>query len=212
MPDCTMVEPSGRRRTNDPQAMRRRVLDAAAAIFHARGYHAASTHDIMRAAGVTGGALHHHFPSKKALGLAVLRDRVAQEVAETWIEPIRTAPTAAAGIREVFERIATSIEARGSVQGCPLNNLTLELSLADSEFQDAVQRVFARWRAAVADKLRADLAAGTLPHGDPESLATLVVAACSGAMALAKAAQRPEPLRTCALQLAALLQPGLPGR
>jgi AcrR family transcriptional regulator len=189
--------------------MRRRVLDVASAAFQARGYHSTSTHDIMREAGVTGGALHHHFPTKKALGLAVIRDRVAQAVEETWIEPIRTAPTAAAGIREVFAQLAATIDARGTVLGCPLNNLALELALADPEFQHAVQGVFERWQTAIADKLRSDQAAGALKDVDPEDLASLIVAAYSGAMTMAKAKQSSEPLRTCAQQLAALVQPGL---
>jgi TetR/AcrR family transcriptional regulator, transcriptional repressor for nem operon len=198
-----------RGRSNDPEAMRRRVLDVATAAFQTRGYHSTSTHDIMREAGVTGGALHHHFPTKKALGLAVIRDRVAQQVEETWIEPIRTAPTAAAGIRKVFEQIAATIDARGTVLGCPLNNLALELSLADPEFQHAVQAVFERWQTVIAEKLRADQAAGALKKVDPEDLATFIVAAYSGAMAMAKAKQSSEPLATCAQQLAAFVQPGL---
>jgi AcrR family transcriptional regulator len=198
-----------RRRSNDPEAMKRRVLDVAAAAFQTRGYHSTSTHDIMREAGVTGGALHHHFPTKKALGLAVIRDRVAQAVEETWIEPVRTASTAAAGIRKVFQQIAVSMDARGTVLGCPLNNLALELALADPEFQHAVQSVFERWQTAIADKLRADQAAGALKNVDPEALATFVVAAYSGAMAMAKARQSSEPLGTCARQLAAFVQPGL---
>ncbi|MGH6919770.1 MAG: TetR/AcrR family transcriptional regulator [Geminicoccaceae bacterium] len=206
--DLTMIK-RVRRGSNDPAAMRRRVLDVAAAAFHTRGYHATSTHDIMREAGVTGGALHHHYPTKKLLGLAVIRDRVAQAVEETWIEPIRTAPTAAAGIRKVFEQLAATIDARGTVLGCPLNNLALELALADPEFQQAVQSVFERWQTAIAQKLRADQAAGVLKKVDPEGVATFIVAASSGAMAMAKANQRSEPLGTCAQQLAAFLQPGL---
>jgi AcrR family transcriptional regulator len=189
--------------------MRRRILDVATAAFQTRGYHSTSTHDIMREAGVTGGALHHHFPTKKVLGLAVIRDRVAQAVEETWIEPIRSAPTAAAGIRNVFQQIAATIDARGTVLGCPLNNLALELSLADPEFQHAVEAVFERWRTAIAEKLRADQAAGALKKVDPEDLATFIVAAYSGAMAMAKAKQSSEPLGTCAQQLAAFVQPGL---
>jgi TetR/AcrR family transcriptional regulator, transcriptional repressor for nem operon len=205
-----MLDPTARRvRSNDPEAMRRRILDVATAAFQTRGYHSTSTHDIMREAGVTGGALHHHFPTKKALGLAVIRDRVAQAVEETWIEPIRTAPTAAAGMRKVFQQIAEAIDARGTVLGCPLNNLALELSLADPEFQHAVQAVFERWRTAIAEKLRADQAAGVLKNVDPEHLATFIVAVYSGAMAMAKAQQSSEPLGTCAQQLAALVQPGL---
>ena len=87
----------GRTRFNDPEAMRRRVLDAAAEAFQSRGYHSTSTHDIMRAAGVTGGALHHHFRSKKELAVAVIRERVARAVEQTWIEPVQSARTATEG-------------------------------------------------------------------------------------------------------------------
>jgi AcrR family transcriptional regulator len=192
--------------------MRRRVLDVAAAAFQARGYHSTSTHDIMCEADVTGGALHHHFPTKKALGLAVIRDRVGQAVEDTWIEPIRTAPTAADGICEVFGQLPAALDARGTVLGCPLNNLALELSLADPEFQQALQSIFERWQTALAEKLRADQAAGALTDVEPERLAVFIVAAYSGAMAMAKAKQSSEPLAICAQQLAAFLQPGLQER
>jgi AcrR family transcriptional regulator len=159
----------------------------------------------MREAGVTGGAMHHHFPTKKALGLAVIRERVAQAVEETWIEPVRSARTAADGIEDVFGRVAGTLD-RGRVVGCPLNNLALELSLADPEFQSAVQNVFEDWQAAITQRLRADQAAGALKNADPEGLATLIVASCSGAMAMAKANQSSEPLKRCAQQLAAVVQ------
>jgi AcrR family transcriptional regulator len=195
-----------RRRSNDPEATRRRVLDVAARAFQARGYHATSTHDIMREAGVTGGAMHHHFPTKKALGLAVIRERVAPAVEETWMEPVRSARTAAEGMADVFGRIAATLDDRGRVLGCPLNNLALELALADPEFQGAVQNVFEGWQAAITQRLRADQAAGALRNADPEGLATLIVASYSGAMAMAKANQSSEPLKRCAQLLAAVVQ------
>jgi AcrR family transcriptional regulator len=195
-----------KRRSNDPEAMRRRLLDVAAAAFQARGYNATSIHDIMREAGVTGGALHHHFPTKKDLGLAVIRDRVAEAVEETWLAPLRSAPTTAAGVRDVFGQIAASLDARGSVLGCPLNNVALELSLADPDFRSAVHDVFERWRSTIAEKLRADNSGGAVNDVAPENLATFIVAAYSGAMAMAKAAQNSEPLRVCAERLAACLQ------
>jgi AcrR family transcriptional regulator len=185
-------------RKNDPEGLRRRVLDAAARLFQSAGYHATGMHEVMREAGVTGGALHHHFPTKKALGLAVIRERVAEAVAETWIAPVDAAPSGAAGVLGVFAAIAGELEANGRVQGCPLGNLALELSLADTDFATAVDDVFTSWRAALAARL-----------GD-EGLATFVVATYSGAMALAKAAQDPAPLRTCAARLARLLEVSAP--
>jgi AcrR family transcriptional regulator len=198
---------SGRTRFNDPEAMRRRVLDAAAEAFQLRGYHSTSTHDIMRAAGVTGGALHHHFPSKKALGIAVIRERVAKAVEQTWIEPILSARTAADGILQVFAQISRSLDQRNVVQGCPLGNLASELSLADADFRQAIGNVFEHWRKTLAQKLRADRAAGIILHEvDPDTFATFVVASYSGAIALAKAEQAADPLKACARQLAAVMQ------
>jgi AcrR family transcriptional regulator len=196
----------GRTRFNDPEAMRRRVLDAAAEAFQSRGYHSTSTHDIMRAAGVTGGALHHHFPSKKELAVAVIRERVASAVEQTWIEPVRSARTAADGILRAFDQIAKGLDERNVVLGCPLGNLAIELSLADPDFRQAIQDVFERWRKAIADKLRADRAAGLAPELDPDAFATFVMASYSGAIALAKAKQAADPLKACARQLAAFMQ------
>jgi len=192
---------SRQKRSYDPEGMRRRLLDVAAEVFQSRGYQATGMHELMREAGVTGGALYHHFPTKKALGLAVIRDRVAGEVEETWIEPVRSAPDAIDGIAGVFDRIAAGLRRRGAVSGCPLNNLALELSLADPEFRMAMQAVFEAWRAALAVRLRADQAAGRLAEADADDLAAFIIAAYSGAMAQAKAQQDAAPLEACARQL-----------
>lgn len=183
-----------KKRTNDPEGMRRRVLDVAEDSFQARGYHASSLGDLMAAAGVTGGALHHHFPTKKALALAVIEERVAATVQETWIDPVLAAASAREGVRVVFEAVAAELERQGYVRGCPLNNLAHELSLADDEFRSALARIFANWRQAIADKMRADQPEG---GADPERFAALVVASYSGAMSMAKTAQDAGILRAC---------------
>lgn len=198
---------SRRKRSYDPQGTRRRILDVAASEFQNRGYHATSMHDVMRVAVAPGGSVYHYFPTKKSLGLAVINERVAEMVAETWIEPIRTASNTLAAILSVFETVANDIErGDGSVSGCPLNNLTLELSLIDPDFQRALSGVFSMWGLAIAQRLRADLEAGRLDKIRPDELATFIVASFSGAMALAKASQSVEPIRTCTRELARVLR------
>lgn len=205
----TKAEPStarqpapGRTRANDPEGMRRRVVEAAAQAFQSRGYASATMQEITQEVGATGGAVYHHFPTKKSLALAVINERVAEDVAATWLRPLAAAPSAAQGLAAVFKAIAAELDARGAVQGCPVNNLALELSLADEDFRAGLDALFGAWRTAIADKLRADKARGALPAGvEPEAFATLVVATYSGAMAMAKAAQDTAPLKTCARQL-----------
>lgn len=198
--DDPPTETGARRRTNNPDGLRRRVLDAAAAAFQSRGYQSATMQEIMAAAGATGGALHHHFPTKKAIGLAVIRERIAREVADTWIAPVEAAKTAREGVAAVFRAIIADLDRKGNVTGCPLNNVALELSLADPDFRLAIDDAFAAWRAAIAEKLRADGATD-----DAERLATLIVASYSGAMAMAKAGQQTAPLRDCAAALDSVL-------
>jgi AcrR family transcriptional regulator len=184
-------------RTNDPAGTRRRIVDAAYLAFAGRGYNATGLQELRIAANVSSGAFSHHFATKKDLGFAVIRDRVRSAVESTWIVPVLAAPTAAGGIEQVFETIISDLKQNGSVSGCPVNNLALELSSQDAEFRQQLDQIFLLWRDAISDKLKADLAAGRSRVSDPGAMATFVVATYSGAMAMAKASQSVQPLRTC---------------
>lgn len=185
-------------RTNNPEGMRRKILDVAEAAFQEKGYHATSLGDLMKAAGVTGGALHHHFPTKKAIALAVIEERVAAAVEETWIRPVAAAISARDGVHNVFAAVADELDAQGFVRGCPLNNLAHELSLADPDLRAAMDGIFAGWRDAISEKARDDRQRGIEgAAADPERFAALAVATYSGAMSMAKTAQDAAVLRVC---------------
>lgn len=193
------------KRTYDAQETRHRILSVAAQQFQTRGYHATSMHDIMRLARVPGGSMYHYFPTKKSLGLAVIKESVAHEIGTTWIAPMHAATSANEAVQTVFLGVAEQIERdQHGVTGCPLNNLTLELSLADPEFQSALRDIFESWTAAVEQRIHQDIKERKLPKLDARSTATAVVAGFSGAMALAKAQQRTDPIRACARQLSLL--------
>jgi AcrR family transcriptional regulator len=183
--------------------MRARVLDAAAASFQSRGYGGSSMQDIVTAAAVSGGALHHHFPTKRDLARAVISERVSGEIADTWIAAVERAPSAAEGIVGVFEDVADALDGRGAVTGCPLGNLSLELSLSDEVLRGAIEDEYRAWRAAVAACLQRDADEGIAPfvHEDAAGLADTVVAMFTGAMSIAKAEQRTGSLRACARAL-----------
>lgn len=176
--------------------MRARILDAAFELFQEQGYNGSSVHEIAARAGVTGGALHHHFPTKKALGLAVIAERVGAAVEQSWLNPVSSAPSARKAILDVFEELARQLDDQGSVRGCPVNNLTLELAFADPDYRAELRKLFDRWR---------DTIAGSLGGAEADARATMVIAAYSGAMALAKVEQRGEPLRLAAKELERLL-------
>ena len=193
-------------RQNDPAGLRRKVLDAAFTLFQARGYNGTSMQELMVAADLSGGALHHHFPSKKSLILAVFKDRVAPAVRETWIEPVRGAASLGAAVQLVFDQIIAGLEERGAVSGCPLNNLALELSLADPDFRAAAAEIFREWQEALSERVRETQGGRELSKSARAEIAAFIVSSYSGAMTLAKAEQNAKPLRSTAQTLKRWLQ------
>jgi AcrR family transcriptional regulator len=193
-----MKLPPQRTRHNDPEGFRARVLDVAAELFQKNGYHATAIKDVIQAADASGGALHHHFPTKKLLALAVIRDRVAPAVRETWIEPVRSAASLGRGVAGVFDGIIAALEAGKSVAGCPLNNLALELSLAEPDLRNAINAVFDEWKSILTQRFGETRGGTRLDRAKRLEAATFVVSVYSGAMTLAKAAQSSAPLRSAA--------------
>lgn len=183
-----------RRRRNDPEGLRAGILDQAARLFQERGYHPTSVHDVMHATRVSAGALHHHFPTKKSLAQAVLADRVGPAVREAWMDPIGRAPTLGEGVTEVFESIIAGIRARGSVLGCPLNNLALELALCDGDLRRGVEKIFSEWRVALVESIGATRGGMRLEARDRAAAANFMISVYSGAMNMAKATQSAAPL------------------
>ncbi len=187
-------------RTNDPEGVRRRILDAAFEAFTQQGYNATGMQALRVRAGVSGGAFAHHFPTKKALCLAVIEERVAAAIQQTWIAPVQAAPHALAGIRLVFEQTIAGIEARGMggmggmVSGCPLGNLAAELAGQDQDLRRAMDAIYRRWQQAIAARLAGQKRAKLSPR-QCEAQAHFVIAVFSGALVMAKARQDAAPLR-----------------
>jgi AcrR family transcriptional regulator len=79
-------------------ATRRALLDAARSLFAERGYHGAAAEEIVRRAGLTRGALYHHFEDKKDLFRAVI-DEMEGEIEEK----VEEAEHAQSGLPEVVK-------------------------------------------------------------------------------------------------------------
>ncbi len=98
------------------EATRDGLIEAARALFAQRGYAAVGTEEIVRAAGVTRGALYHHFDGKRDLFEAVyerIEVELAQRIASGALDSGAAEPLEAmrAGA-EMFLQAATEPEAQ----------------------------------------------------------------------------------------------------
>jgi AcrR family transcriptional regulator len=90
-------------KVRQPEATRAALVAAARELFAERGYAAVGTEEIVQRAGVTRGALYHHFSDKQDLMRAVLHD-LSRELAEA---------SAAAALKETdqWRQIVAAIDA-----------------------------------------------------------------------------------------------------
>jgi AcrR family transcriptional regulator len=103
----------------------RRVLDAAAELFYARGVHEVGMDELVRRTGLGKATVYRLFPTKDALVGAYLA-RLATEVLGLIDGEIGAhADDPAAAVRAIFGAIADDL-ARPTFRGCAFNNASIE--------------------------------------------------------------------------------------
>lgn len=182
-----------RRRTarrRDPQGTRQRLLEAAFREVYRYGFQSAGIDTILAATNVTKGALYHHFQSKEALGHAIIEEIVAEITSDRWMRPLRQSKDK--NPVDALIAIVQSIPSRPEdvKRGCPLVNLTQEMSQLNEEFRTRLAKIFQAWQEGIATALRDGQSAGSVrPDLDPEEAASFLIAMVEGYEVLAKNSQ-----------------------
>lgn len=196
-----------RPRTRDPDATRRRILESAYKEVYRHGYQGTRLDDVLRATGLTKGALYHHFPNKQALGYAVVEDVIRGFIGNMWLKPLEDADDPLATIIDTIRHMDTLAGEQIITLGCPLNNLAQEMSPLDEGFRQRIDRVYRDWRSGLARALEQARERGQLrADADCAQVATFIVAALTGCIGIAKNAQSREPLDHCGAGLISYLE------
>ena len=175
-----------------PDATRQKLLERAFEEIHRNGFRAASLDSILADAGVTKGALYHHFPSKAELGYAVVDEVVRPWMEQVW-RPITVADNPIdAAIGVIRERLRERSQMALTI-GCPFNNLTQEMSGLDEGFRTRLSAILHDWRDATAAAMRRGQANGTVcADVDARAAAAFVISSVEGCVGMAKASQSRE--------------------
>ena len=179
-------------RTRAPEATRERLVAAAFEEIHRHGYQGTGLDTILAHAGVTKGALYHHFTDKADLAHAVIDEVIRGLTLQRWTGPLASYEgDPVSGIELVLDVVAAEFCDPGLVDmvelGCPLNNLAQEMSPLDERFRRRVVVVFETWIESFARALERGRADGTVRRDvDARKVATFVVSSIEGSFGLAK--------------------------
>jgi AcrR family transcriptional regulator len=192
--------------TKSPDHTRLTLLDAAFAEIHRNGFQAASLAQILADTGLTKGALYHHFPDKKALGLAVLEEVIRPRLAEMMFEPLADTRQPLAAMQALLAAKAAEDDPMVVALGCPLNNLMQEMSPVDESFRLHLNAVFEAWVGVVAAALKRGKTAGEVRRDvDADATAFFIVSALEGCVGMSKNTQSVAAYRSCLAQLGRFL-------
>ena len=190
----------------DPDATREHLVQAAFDEVYQHGVRAASLDGILGRAGVTKGALYHHFSNKMALCETMLDEIIRPRVVETWTVPLAETDDPITTIQSILKGFDQLSEEQ-VIHGCPLNNLSQEMSDVDEEFRAKLVDVYQQWHESLRQALARGQGNGTVRQdADPDKIAGFLVASLEGAFGMAKNARSVEVLTDAAGQLVDYLE------
>jgi AcrR family transcriptional regulator len=149
--------PAPARKRLTAEARRAAILDAASAVFSARGYHSASIDDIAGEAGVSKALIYEHFSSKQELHQKLVEAHAA-ELYQRLASAVPSAEGSAARLAAGLDAFFGFVEERRDAWRM------LFREAADPETVALLDRMLAQVTAVVAELIAAEPGAQSLPE------------------------------------------------
>lgn len=178
------------KKTRNPERTRAHILETAFQEIYKSGFQGVSIDKIVEKTNVTKGAFFHHFSTKSQLGYALVDEYLREMILERWIRPLAAYKNPVQGILKQFKKLINDWSEENLMLGCPLNNLTQEMSAIDSLFREKLQVVMTLWIDETEKHLKKAQADGYLKRSvNTHQLAEFIVTTQEGAFGMAKTMQ-----------------------
>lgn len=173
---------------------RRRILEAARELFAAGGYEAVSMGRVAARAGLKKANLFHYYPTKEALGVAVLAEAEGRYVAGVRALFADDDQDPVTAVRLLFARGTPGPRRSGGAACCLVGRLALDAEDCGTPVRRGIESCFAAWRAEIARFLGGWKRRGWFRGSfRPEEGADAVLALYEGGLLLARAAGGADP-------------------
>jgi TetR/AcrR family transcriptional regulator, transcriptional repressor for nem operon len=173
---------------------RARIISEARTLINQKGYAATSINDIINSTGVKKGNLYFHFPSKEALGLAILEETRAESI--RFLEKELQGKTPMEKISNYLDAVFKKHKDKKFMGGCPIGNTAIEMGDNNRVYTRIVTDIFHHWKKTVSQVLIEASLAGELNMDiDSYVLANHMVAVIEGGILMAKASKDENDLK-----------------
>ena len=157
---------------------RDKLLDVTFEEVYRLGYCGAGTATILKKAEVPKGSMYHHFPSKQAMVLAMIEERLIPKVREFFDFEFKKGARATDILSYTLKKISKN---RMLVTyGCPLHRLMFEMGSQDEAIALACQNEFEHLTKNLAKILQFGMKEGSIKEGDALSMAEFLIASTWG--------------------------------
>ncbi len=194
-----------------PSDARERLITAANDVIYAQSYAAVTVDALCAAAGVTKSSFYHFFSSKQDLVLRAL-DAQWQRLEALVLQPAFGADLPPDGqvlrFFDLMQEGQQRLKGRtGHMNGCPIGNLTLELSTQDEPIRLRLEYFWRQWRRYFERAIARAQAEGCVPADlDVTAIAETLLAYIEGVVLLAKGRNDPALIGSMRTPVRALMQ------
>jgi len=129
------------------------ILHKAFELIYTKGYQTTSIDEIIATTQVTKGAFYYHFKTKDEMGVAIIEEILKPTMQEHFIKPTEASQNP---IEDFYNMISYLLLEDPFLQvkyGCPVGNLTQEMTPWNTRFSDALAELVDLWKATIINSI-----------------------------------------------------------
>ncbi len=152
------------------------ILQKSFDLIYTKGYQTTSLDDILATTEVTKGAFYYHFKNKDEMGVAIIEEILKPIMHQAFIAPISTSIDPLEDLYKMIHDLLLENKFLSIQYGCPVGNLTQEMTPWNGHFSKALAELIEDWQSAMTDAIIRGKKAGKVKKRvKPEQVAYFVM-------------------------------------
>ncbi len=157
------------------------ILEKGFDLIYKNGYQATSIDEILATTKVTKGAFYYHFKTKDDMGVAIIKEIVKPIIQENFIAPLQNTSKPIEEIYQMIKSLLLEVPFLKLEYGCPVSNLTQEMTPWNIEFTNVLNKLILEWQIAIENCIKKEVNNRNLLNDEtPKQVAFFIISSYWG--------------------------------